>query len=344
MNTWLPTLVGVSLIFLGIWETFMAVLHPRAVTGPVTSVINRGSHRLLKTSLGRSRRVVLVNGPLLVVTQVLAWFTLLLLGASLIVWPQLGHGITASGDGATHQTFVAAVYYAGFTFTTLGVGDLVPRTPAMQLLTIMVAGIGFCFFTLVLAYVISVYSTLARRNQFSNEIDFRTGRTGDTFEYLKSYLTERDSSLINQDLYKLSSNMAELLESHHFYPVLHYFRFHEPRYAMSRMLRFCLEVASMMRAIQQTRPSDRTANTEAVDRLWHASRQMLEDTKRHFIICDSVDNDPDPRLAMELSRQISDSPNITNDLVAAFMDQQAKWHHDLHALAVCTGGVRPNDF
>ncbi len=273
----------------------------------------------------------------MVVTQVVCWATMLLVGISLIVWPQLGVGITANGSKPTDTDFATALYYAGFTITTLGNGDLVPHTPAMQIVTISTAGLGFSFFTLVLAYFISVYSTLARRNRIADEIEYRTGRTGDGLGYLRVYLMDNNPSLINQDLYTLSSNMAELLESHHFYPVLHYFRFKEPRYAMSRMLRFCLEVSSMMRAAREVNTLEFAASPEAADRLWHASMQMLEETKRHFVICQSTHDNPDARLAIEFSESIGDTEDATERLTAAFRDQQSSWLRDLRALAVCTG-------
>ncbi|WP_068133715.1 potassium channel family protein [Roseimaritima ulvae] len=322
----------------------MAVLHPRATVGPITKVINCGFHFLVRTRIFAHPRVLVYCGPALVATQVLCWATLLLLGVSLIVWPQLGTGITATGSIPTDTDFANAVYYAGFTITTLGVGDLVPRTPGMQFLTITAAGLGFSFFTLVLAYVISVYSTLARRNQFANEIEYRTGRTGNSLGYLRAYLTGSDPSLVNQDLYTMSSNMADLLESHHFYSVLHYFRFSEPRYAMSRMLRFCLEVSSMMRAVRQVDASKVAASSEAVDRLWHASLQMLEETKRHFVICNSIHDVPDPRLAIELSRSIGYTDDLSDHLKSAFVDQQSEWLHDLNALAVCIGSEPQEKF
>ncbi len=314
----------------------MAVLYPRAINGPITAALNRLFHELLKVRWIAGCRFIVAGGPMLVVMQVLGWAILLLLGISLIVWPQLGTGITATGPNPTDTDFASAVYYAGFTITTLGVGDLVPRTPAMQVLTITAAGLGFSFFTLVLAYVISVYSTLARRNQFANEIEYRTGRTGESVNYLRAYLSDADPSLINQDLYALSSNMAELLESHHFYPVLHYFRFREPRYAMSRMLRFCLEVASMMRAAREAAPSNPVASAEPVNRLWHASTQMLEETTRHFVVCQPKDNNPDAILATQLAALISDSEDDRNRLTTAFVKLQSTWLHDLNALAVCT--------
>ena len=92
----------------------------------------------------------------------------------------------------------------------------------------------------------------------------------------------------------------------------------------------------MMRAARQVDTARPAASAEAVDRLWHASRQMLEETKRHFVICHSTHDDPDPRLAIEISRSIGDSHDLSAQLKAAFVDQQSEWLHDLNALAVCT--------
>ena len=347
MNMWLLTILGAILVALSILETFMAVLHPRAVTGPVTSLLNRMFHKLLKTSIGQSNYVTLLSGPVLIVTQVICWASLLLLGISLIVWPQLGSGIVASGGKPTDITFPTAIYFAGFTVTTLGIGDLVPTTAAMQVLTVLAAGLGFSFFTLVLAYVISIYSTLSRRNQFANEIDYRTAQTGDSLAYLVPYLSSDEMSLLNQDLFTLSANMAELLESHHFYPSLHYFRFAESRYAMSRMLRFCLEVASLLKAMQKAGGPASGVVTEPADRLWHASLQMLGDTQRHFVVCHGEASGDGVALAdrclSSLQSRDASSPQLDSDgFRAAFVELRAVWANDLESLRVCVG-AEPSD-
>lgn len=228
VTTLLCTVGGLLITSASIFETWMAVLYPRAVNGPITTFIYRIYHHMSRQVLGPSSRLLLFSGPVLIVTQATVWATLLLLGVSLIIWPQLGSGILRSNGTAAETTFLAAIYYAGFSITTLGVGDLIPQTTFVRIVTITAAAIGFSFFTLVLAYIISVYSALGRRNQFASEIYFRTGRTGDTLAYLQPYLESGDRALLNQDLCDLASKLSDLLESHHFYPALHYFRFREP--------------------------------------------------------------------------------------------------------------------
>ncbi|KAA1258241.1 hypothetical protein LF1_07570 [Rubripirellula obstinata] len=97
MQFWISTVAGVAFTIAGAGETFMAVLYPRAINGPITATVNRVFHRLLKLGWIAGCRFIVAAGPALIVTQVLCWATLLLAGVSLIVWPQLGTGITARG-------------------------------------------------------------------------------------------------------------------------------------------------------------------------------------------------------------------------------------------------------
>lgn len=319
----------------------MAVLYPRAVTGPITAFVYRIYHHISRQLLGPKSKLLLFSGPVLIVTQATVWATLLLFGISLIVWPQLGTGIVQSNGSGLDASFVTAIYYAGFSVTTLGVGDLVPQTHFARMVTITAAAIGFSFFTLVLAYIISVYSALGRRNQFASEIDYRTQRTGDALAYLKPYLAADDRALLNQDLLDLASKLADLLESHHFYPALHYFRFSEPRYAMSRMLRFCLETATLLRSMNQLQYDRSTVSTEPTERLWNASLHTLEDAMKHFVICRVTLDEVDLSLANRFSELFSSptsaaSTFLRDDFVSAFADNCREWSEDLESLERCT--------
>jgi len=340
VNRWLVTIAGSMIVCLGIWETFLAVLYPRAVVGPVTSAINLCFHRFTRSGALASGPLIRFRGPVLVMSHNLCWATLLLLGISLIAWPQLGTGITTTDGQPTEQGFIAAIYYSGYTITTLGSGDLVPRTAFMRLITITAAGLGFGFFTLVLAYVISIYATLARRNQFASEIDYRTARTGNSLVYLKPYLQNDDPSLLHQDLCALSSGLADLLESHHFYPALHYFRFGERRYAMSEMLRFCLEVSSVLRTLQILGVGAKMFPSEPVDRVWHASLQMLEDTSKYFVICQPTDETSSAAFIDELMKALGPNQILPagvgeTELTQEYQKQMDVWRDDLQALEVC---------
>jgi len=339
MQFWVSTISGSFLLLLAAFEVFSSVLHPRAVTGPMTSIVNKSIHVLLRSRLGRIRRIAVAAGPLLVLAQILVWAGLLLFGASLIFWPQLGGGITAAGEQLPDTSFSTAVYFAGFNLTTLGIGDLVPKTAAMQWITVGVAGLGFSFFTLVLTYVMSIYSTLVGRNRIADEIHYRTGGTGESTEYLKEYLGDDKASLLNQDLFKLSSDLAVLLESHHFYPALHYFRFGESHYAMSRMLRFCFETSTCLRALVNIGCADWLISREPTNRITYASHKLLSDTLRYFVRF-GTDNRHDEAMNPDEIAMHAKQAGLefdTQRFSSEYRRLKSEWSNDLESLRACIG-------
>lgn len=105
------------------------------------------------------RKVLLLSfvGPALLVILAAFWLLLLVLGFALLYWPALGTSLEAS-KGGTSTDFLAALYYSGFSFTTLGLGDIEPQTALLRMLTVTEAALGFSFFTLTITYFLSVYS------------------------------------------------------------------------------------------------------------------------------------------------------------------------------------------
>jgi hypothetical protein len=105
---------------------------------------------------------------------VVLWVCALAIGFALLIWPALGQGIQAS-TGPTPTDFATALYYSGFTLTTLGVGDLVPKTGFWRLITVLEATMGFSIITATITYLLSVYNALTRRNTFALSLYHRAG-------------------------------------------------------------------------------------------------------------------------------------------------------------------------
>ena len=87
----------------------------------------------------------------------------LTLGAALIMWPELGHGITA-GSGETPRDFVSALLAAGNSLSIVGAGDFTPRTTPMRALYLFNSLSGASVLSLTLTYLMQVYTALLRRN------------------------------------------------------------------------------------------------------------------------------------------------------------------------------------
>jgi hypothetical protein len=80
----------------------------------------------------------------------------------------------------------------------------------------------------------------------------------------------------------LGSNIAGLKETHHFYPVLAYFRFPEPFYGVSYITRMSLDCASLIRSALDPGRYGSLQESGAVAEIWNGSLLLL-DTVQHAL-------------------------------------------------------------
>lgn len=254
-------IIGTVLVFTVLIDIYLAVLYPRSGKGWLSIQLGKAIWCLFrlfvrtprfKRSSSRPRfrstqSLLSYSGPTILVAIVTVWVLLLLFGFALILWPALGTGIRAS-EGITSTDFMTAFYLSGYTLTTLGMGDILPQTTTYRVLAILEASLGFSIFTLTITYLLAVYSALSQRNIFALSLHHRTDETGDALEMLARYGISGDFIQFRQDLSMISMNLLMLLESHHSYPVVHYFRFQESYYALSRIVLIAMDTASLLKS------------------------------------------------------------------------------------------------
>ena len=263
---------------------FTTVLYPRSGTGVLTPRLNHFIWSAFKAAAPRGRRrdaFLSFAGPVLMVTTAATWFLLLLVGFALIAWPALGTAIQAT-SGPTPDDFAAALYYSGWSLTTLGTGDLVPQTGAFRLLMVTQAVTGFSVLTLTLTYFMSVYSALVRRNTLAQGLHQLSGATGSAAELTARLGAGGSFDDARSILSDVSWKVLDLLESHHSYPVLHYFRMKDARYAMARIALLAVETAAIFRtALGEEYRS--LSNSAAVDMLGGSGETLLSQTGDTFL-------------------------------------------------------------
>ena len=279
MDTVLIT-VGAAAVLLALADVFLTVLYARIGVGLLTPTMYRLTWSALKAVspiAGKHKDFFLTfGGPLMMAQTVALWFLLLLFGFALICWPPLGTEIQAS-SGGTPTDFWASLYYSGYSLTTLGTGDLVPKTSAYRVLMVVQAAIGFSVLTLTLTYFMSVYSALVRRNTLAQMLHHLSARTGDAATLVIG-LCSGDAGGTRSQLTDLGARVLDLLESHHSYPVLHYFRMRDPRYAMAKVAYLTLETATLIRVVLGP-AFDGLKNSAAVNLLWGSGTDLLKQTK-----------------------------------------------------------------
>lgn len=261
------------------------MLYARIGTGLITPKLNRftwlSMRRIAPRDPRRRDSFLSFAGPLLLVLTVTIWTLLLFAGGALIHWPALGSGVEAS-SGPTKQDFATAFYYAGYSLTTLGTGDLVPTIGGYKVLMVVQALLGFSVLTLTLTYFMSVYSALLRRNSLAQSLHQMTAGTGSAADLLVSLGPEGDFREGSSQVGNLGFKMIDLTESHHLYPVLHYFRMTRPRYAFARVAYIALDLTSLVKAGLGEQHSDFTRSL-SVQMLHGATLDMLQEVAANFL-------------------------------------------------------------
>ena len=253
----LEQVVGAALILLFLADIFLTVLYARAGTGCLAPYWNRAVWASLRASsrLFGSRRGAILSlaGPLIVVALVGFWALGLTVGAALIIRPELGTAIKPS-SGGTPTDFITALLVAGNSLSIVGSGDYAPHTAGTRILFLINSLIGASVLSLVLSYLVQVYSALRGRNALALTIHLMTAGTGDAAEILARLGLDSKSGDATSELGNLARALAVTKEAHHFYPLLFYFRFEDPLYSVSRFSFVVLDLVTLIRtALDQRR-------------------------------------------------------------------------------------------
>jgi ion channel len=120
--------LGVLVVVVVLQDVFTTVLHPGSGRGLVRKPLARATWAVFgavaRATDGRRRRSLLsYAGPAQIALTMRAWLLLLLAGWAFVYRPALGRSVLAA-SGPTDLSWATALYYSGFTLTTLGTGDV----------------------------------------------------------------------------------------------------------------------------------------------------------------------------------------------------------------------------
>lgn len=133
-------LLGIGFILIAFVDVYLTVLYPRTGKSVISLRLCQATwemfRKISRLPVIGSNYLLSYCGPTLLVLTATLWVVTFAIGFALLIWPTLGTGIQAS-QGKTPTDFATALYYSGFTLTTLGVGDLVPTTDFWRLITVL---------------------------------------------------------------------------------------------------------------------------------------------------------------------------------------------------------------
>jgi hypothetical protein len=285
---WLAQLSATGLVLLGIADIYLTVLYPRGDRGIISVPLSRGLwqlFRLVASIVSKKNRPRLLSfmGSTLLIATVTVWVLLLLLGFALIVSPALGKEIQMT-MGQTPTNFITAIYYSGYSLATLGTGDITPQTGTYRLLMILETILGFSALTMTLTYFESVYSQLIQRNTFALSLYHRTGRTADAAEMLARFGTSGSfDTSTKQTIDNMAQSLLNILESHHSYPALGYFRLQESYYAIVRITFIIMDAVTLIKSALSEQEYRSLVCSAAVKELEGSGMQFLEELSKTFL-------------------------------------------------------------
>jgi hypothetical protein len=331
---WVEPIAGTALMVLVLADVFLTVLYARAGTGIISDRLARVVWLALRrVSSHASGNRLSFCGPLIVVALLLTWSILLALGAALIVHPLLGTSITNSNQ-ETSTDFMTALYVAGSSLSIVGGSNFGPQSAGAKLLFLLNSVIGTSVISLTITYLMQIYGALRSRNSLCLKIHALSGETGDAADLLAHLFADNQLSAGYNNLSEIAAELTDAKEAHHFYPILFYFRFPEPFYAVSRSWLIALDAVSLIRSALP-KDADWLKQSGAVVQIWSSGLLLLSTLNKVFLRdkASAEADDADQHLWRvrldHARRRLEDADiSVTEDLAhsrEAYLEYRGEW-------------------
>jgi len=245
-------IAGVAIFLIVVWDAFEAVILPRRVTRRfrLTRLFYRVTWRSSQLFAGifssRKTRETLLGfyGPISLLVLIGVWAVGLVLGFGLM---QYGAGSAVNASGS-QPSFGTDIYLSGTTFFTLGLGDVVPRSPLARVLVVTEAGFGFGFLAAIIGYLPFIYGSFSKREVDISLLDSRAGTPPTAGELLRRHSYDGGRDALHDLLKDWELWSAELMESHLSYPVLAFFRSQHDNQSWIASLTAILDACALLKA------------------------------------------------------------------------------------------------
>lgn len=212
-------IAGIILYFITALDVFQTTLSMQG-GGMLTS---RLSHwfwtLLLKLSGGDGRKKILSHaGYFLLISIMLTWVLLLWTSFSLLLLSDSASIVNSTTKQAAD--IVEKIYYAGFTLSTLGIGDYIASSNLWRIVSGVYSFTGLILLTMSVTYFIPVLSAVIEQRK----LGIRLSNLGSSpEEILLNSWNGKDFSRFEKLVGNISESIVHHSQNHRAYPVIHYF-------------------------------------------------------------------------------------------------------------------------
>ncbi|MCQ4327830.1 potassium channel family protein [Stutzerimonas stutzeri] len=222
--------------------------------GKITNGLSRGVWRAFFLAAGRRGESKLLEyaGQCVLLSILLCWIAGLWLSLFLVLASHPGSVVDGTTKLAANlwETF----YYAGFTLSTLGVGDYSASANGWRVLTSAAAFCGLAFITVAITYLVPVLSAVGLQNQLSILVT-SMGRTPQ--QILLNSWSGTDFAWFYDGASKLSQMLVQHTLNHHSHPVVHCFHNSEASKSIIPAIVTLDETLRLLDRISSDVPQDR---------------------------------------------------------------------------------------
>ncbi len=240
------------MLFVVVYDVYATILHARARAGPISDKLNRGVWRVARFvafKLSRPRRHRLLNtiGPLLLPLLIAVYIIALVVAFAFIYLPRMPAEFSVDPE-AISPAWIESIYFSSVTLTTVGYGDIAPRSTGMRLTALLEAATGFALISLAVTYLITVFGALERKRAVALSFYHQAEEGADVAGFIAHHFVSGRFYGLESTLRYAARDIQGLSESHAEHPVIHYFHPIEVHKSLPRVLFLVLETCAVIQS------------------------------------------------------------------------------------------------
>lgn len=214
-------------------------------------------------------------GILIIVLVIVFWYLAIWLGSSLIFMSD--HTSDVHGKSQDYATVLEQIYYAGFTLTTLGVGDFEANSSLWRIFTVFLSLTGFILITTGISYMIPALSAVVEKRKLGSYISV-LGTSPQAI--LKNQWQDDDFSVLESHFETLTQMIIKQNQQMLAYPVIYCF------YTTNSRKAAVLNIARLDEALSiifKLVPDDSKPSQQSLNPLRNAITDFIQIQQKYFI-------------------------------------------------------------
>ncbi len=186
-----------------------------------------------------------------------------------------------------------------------------------------------------------IQTSLQARNALGLKVHLLSSETGDAAEVIAHLGPQGQFEGGYQNIMEWSAETAQVRESHHFYPILFFFRFREPFYSVSRTALTSPDTVSLIKSALEDKEYGWLKESAAVNDLWRGTLLQLKTLTQGLLPNARINIPPDEQTRTRWQRRYeaagerlqSAGIKITKSGAEEYISLRKQWDRYINLLA-----------